>query len=65
MSETQKVCPLLVIGMPVDTGAPMQPFCIESKCAFWTTVYTTENIPTSGCAITLLAGQNSDGRQNV
>ncbi len=58
------LCPLRDVadaaeGMPPG-GESSQ--CIREKCAWWTSVYTTENMNVEGCAIPVLANMNSDGR---
>jgi len=35
--------------------------CDGSKCEFWTTMYTTELVQVSGCAIRMIAMKNSEG----
>ena len=50
-----KLCPLR-ISVPLKYQE-----CQGSKCAWWTEVRTTEDIPHEGCALALLASMNSNG----
>jgi hypothetical protein len=66
MEGTQGLmCPKLAAGLSGE-NAPLPMLngdvhyrarCIESKCAWWVTVYSTEGIQQQGCAIAIQAQQ--------
>jgi len=54
-----KICPLL------SKGPREYVSCLRGKCAFWVSVYTTESLQTSGCAISFMPSMNMSGRLQV
>ena len=67
----KKICPIM--SRPMATvGAYDQPTisvewvdCQENNCKLWSSVYTTENLPISGCSLELNAHKNQDGKYVV
>lgn len=63
------ICPILTLAKIItddpkdDIIIPGYEMCRRSGCQWWTTVYATDEYSSiQGCAIQLLAGQNSDGK---
>jgi hypothetical protein len=62
-----KVCPILLSGIFGYTGKESVTdkkeliLCLEYKCQFWTSAFTTENIEIWDCAFVIMAKKNSDG----
>ena len=52
-----KICPILAIIQ----GDSLLATCLEYKCQFWTSAFTTENIEIWDCAFVIMAKKNSDG----
>lgn len=65
MTSKPPICPLLTVASNSSNGMGVMEKCIQGRCAFWTTVYTTEGRPLAGCAITLIPGMNANAKFHV
>ena len=62
MNEKKKICPLQPITKFDHITIKSIP-CVGSDCAWWTRIYTTEDrLAPGGCAISLLAQKNAEGK---
>ncbi len=63
-----KKCPLMILSAVVagiDKNFDEKTVCMDSKCAFWVVMFSTDNVPVRGCAIALNAMKNAEGRIQV
>ena len=66
-----KICPLMSKPITEHYGEKdkvselHEVDCKQNKCAFWVTIYTTENSPVQCCALEAIALKNSDGHYVV
>ncbi len=64
MADKKKICPLLTMAGVQQYGLDpnTEPYnCVEHRCAWWSSVYTTERAIAEGCALEIKTHLNSDG----
>lgn len=59
MEDSKKICPVLTMS------STRYDECVEHKCAWWVSGYTTEKIPVRCCAMEFIAMKNEEGLYRV